>query len=77
MNRTKGKKLKAQVTENNNRITKAREFLLNDSIDQSDYKLIKMEAEEKIARLEASLNEFIVNNKGSLDIEGLIYKLKT
>ena len=40
----------SQITENNNRITKARELLLNDGLDQSEYKMIKKEAEEKIVR---------------------------
>ena len=64
----------SQITENNNRITKARELLLNDGIDQLDYKLIKTEAEEKIIRLEAKLNDFVANGTASVDIDELVYK---
>jgi site-specific DNA recombinase len=64
----------SQITENNNRITKARELLLNDGLDQSEYKMIKKEAEEKIVRLEAKLNDFAANSSASLNIEGLVYK---
>lgn len=46
-----------QVTDQNNRITKARELLLSGDIDGSDYKTIKAEAEKTIMRLEAKLNE--------------------
>lgn len=68
------KNLISQITDNNNRITKARELLLNDSIDQADYKLIKSEAEEKIMRLEAKLTDCTSRSGASVDIDALIYK---
>ena len=65
----------SEITANNNRITKARELLLDDSIGPEDYKVIKSKAEEKIRRLEAKLNELSsVNKYQALDIDGLIYK---
>jgi site-specific DNA recombinase len=68
------KQLIVQITENNNRITKARELLLNEAIDQIDYKFIKKEAEDKTLRFEAKLNDFKSDRKNSVDIEGLINK---
>lgn len=57
------KNLISQITDNNNRITKARE-----------YKLIKSEAEEKIVRLEAKLTDFTSSSGTSVDIDALVYK---
>ncbi len=68
------KKIISEVTENNNRITKARELLLKDNIDPEDYKLIKKESEEKILRLEAKLADFNSPSILSINIEGLIDK---
>ena len=62
------------ITNNNNRITKARELLLNGDLDQFEYKIIKKEAEEMIVRLEAILNDFAFNSNVSYNIEGLVYK---
>nr|MDQ3395614.1 recombinase family protein [Bacteroidota bacterium] len=56
------KKYISQITEQNNRLTKSRELLLTDAIDASDYKLIKSECEEKIAKLEAELKDFVTNS---------------
>ncbi len=36
--------------------------------------MIKKEAEEKIVRLEAKLNDFAANSSASVNIEGLVYK---
>ncbi len=57
-----------------NRITKARELLLNDDIEPEDYKIIKREAEEKIIRLEAKINNLSVNGNNFEDINGILYK---
>ena len=46
-----------EITELSNRITKARELLLNGDLDGSDYKTIKTESEHQIAILEAKLAE--------------------
>ena len=64
----------AQITENNNRITKARELLLSDDISGNDYKTIKAEAEEKIMILETRLNDFTANTTATVDIDNLVYK---
>lgn len=47
-----------QLTEQQNRLTKARELLLSGDIDPADYKTMKAEYEKKIAILEAKLNQF-------------------
>ena len=49
------KRLIAQITEQNNRITKSRELLLSDVIDAAEYKEIKNVCQEKIVRFEAEL----------------------
>ena len=62
-----------QISENNNRITKARELLMEASIDANDYKIIKKETEDKIVRLEAMLNEVISKKTDSTNqVEKLI-----
>lgn len=68
------KKTISEITQNNNRITKARELLLTDSISPEDYKLIKTEAEEKIIRLETTLNDSNAKDTAVNDVEGLVYK---
>ncbi|MEN0055991.1 MAG: recombinase family protein [Mucilaginibacter sp.] len=72
--RNERKNFIAQITENNNRITKARELLLSDDITGSDYKTIKAEAEEKIMILEAKLSDFMANSAATVDIDKLVYK---
>lgn len=49
-------------------------MLLTDSISPEDYKFIKTEAEEKIIRLEASLNDMNTKGTAVIDMEGLVYK---
>ena len=48
----------AQIEEQNNRISKARELLLNGQLEGSDYRLIKSEAEQKISVLEAKITSY-------------------
>ena len=45
-----------QINQLNNTLTKARNLLLSEAIDASDYRLIKTETEGKIQRLEAKLS---------------------
>jgi site-specific DNA recombinase len=59
-----------QLTEQQNRLTKARELLLSGDIDPADYKTMKAEYEKKIAILEAKLNQFATNNDS---IDKLLY----
>lgn len=51
------KTLVAEISEQNNTITKIRALLLSDDIDVDDYKIMKSKCEEKIVRLEAELKE--------------------
>lgn len=63
----------SQISENNDRITKARELLMEASIDANDYKIIKKETEDRIVRLEATLNEVISKKTDSTNqVEKLV-----
>ena len=70
------KNLIDKITNANNRITKARELLLEETLTGEEYKVIKHETEQEIIRLEAKLEELAANNKNSetRDIESIIYK---
>ena len=50
-----------EITELNKRITQGRELLLSGDIDGPDYKIIKSDAEQKIAVLEAKLSEIPID----------------
>jgi hypothetical protein len=54
------------------RLSKARELLLNGDIDGGDYKIIKTESEQKIDVLEAKLAEVAGNKKQAERIEPLL-----
>jgi len=45
----------AEITALNEKITKARNLLLNDQINSTDYKIIKLECGQKITSLESKL----------------------
>lgn len=47
----------AEISEQNNTITKIRALLLSDDIDIDEYKIMKSKCEEEIVRLEAKLKE--------------------
>lgn len=47
-----------QLTEANNKLSRARELLLFGDIESNDYKSIKTECEENILRIEAQLQDF-------------------
>lgn len=51
------KQLVADISAQNNLLTKIRALLLSDDIDIQDYKIMKSKCEEKIVRLEAQLKE--------------------
>lgn len=53
----------AQIEEHSSRLAKARIFLLDGKVDPSDYKIIKSEAEDAIAKLEASVLDQTANLK--------------
>ena len=63
------KELLMQIQAENDRLSKARDLLLDDSIDSSDYKTIKAECEKRLMILEVKLTSF---SKPSYDIEGCI-----
>ncbi len=68
------KRLISKITENNNRITKARELLLREAIEPIDYKSIRKEAEETILKFEAKLNDLINQGKETIEIDELSNK---
>jgi len=49
--------LAKQLTESNNKLTRARELLLLGDIDGNDYKTLKLECEENIVKTEVKLDE--------------------
>ncbi|HEY2580522.1 MAG TPA: recombinase family protein [Mucilaginibacter sp.] len=57
------------ITTLNNKITKARELLLNDDIDASDFRAVKAEAEREIAVLESKISELHVNKMSIAEVE--------
>jgi len=59
------KKYIGQVSEQNNRMTKARELLLADAITTNEYKELKSDAEEAIKKLEAKVAD--LNTKLEMD----------
>lgn len=63
-----------EITEQNNRITKARELLLKGDIDGADYKIVKSEAERKIATLEAKLVDKGTEPATISDVERIVEK---
>jgi site-specific DNA recombinase len=42
------KQFRERITVLNNKVTKARELLLNDNIDAADFRAVKMEAEREL-----------------------------
>jgi site-specific DNA recombinase len=65
------KELLTQIAEQNTRLSKARELLLTEAIDASDYRTIKKETETALQSLEAKLYN---TTSKSIDIEGLLQK---
>jgi len=61
-----------EISEQNNRISSCRELLLNGDLDSVDYKTIKVEAEAKIAILEAKLSEIPINLMELSDLESIL-----
>jgi len=58
-----------RITALNNKVTKARELLLNDDIDAADFRAIKMEAEREIVVLESKISDLRSNNMGISEVE--------
>lgn len=63
------KELIAEINQQTKRIENARELMLNNDIDSSDYRIIKEQCNEKITRLEAQLNHMTAQNAVILDIK--------
>ncbi|MBC6112795.1 recombinase family protein [Pedobacter fastidiosus] len=63
-----------EISELNNRITTCRELLLAGDLESDDYKIIKTEAEKKIAVLEAKLSEIPINLMELADVEMVLDK---
>jgi site-specific DNA recombinase len=72
--RNERKKYIQDITDLSNKITKARELLLNNAIDASDYKEIKTECEAKIARTEAQLKDLNNASLNTVDVASLLDK---
>lgn len=70
--KSESKTILNQISENNNKVTKARELLLVDSISPHDYKLVKSESEDKILRLEAELAELMLSKSNPTDLIELL-----
>ena len=59
------------IAEVNNKLSRARELLLNGDIDGNDFRLIKTESEDKITRLEAKLSDLSVT---TINIDSVLNK---
>ena len=58
-----------RITALNNKITKARELLLNDDIEAADFRAVKMEADREIQVLESKISDLRSNGMGAAELE--------
>ncbi|WP_317173973.1 recombinase family protein [Mucilaginibacter glaciei] len=58
-----------RITALNNKVTKARELLLNDDIDAADFRAVKVEADREIITLESKISELRTNNMSVSEVE--------
>ena len=58
-----------RITALNNKITKARELLLNDALEASDFKAVKVEAEREIIVLESKICDLNSNKMSVGEVE--------
>ena len=58
-----------RITALNNKVTKARELLLNDDIEPADFRAVKMEADREIVVLESKISELRTNNMTVSEVE--------
>lgn len=63
------------ITKENEKLTKARQLLLNGDIDSTDYKLIKAECEAFIVRFEAKLHQISEQHVMRIDVSKLVDKV--
>jgi site-specific DNA recombinase len=61
-----------RITALNNKITKARELLLNDDIEAADFRAVKMEAEREIQVIESKISELRTNSMSIGEIEKVL-----
>jgi site-specific DNA recombinase len=61
-----------RITALNNKITKARELLLNDDIEPTDFRAVKMEAEREITVLESKISDLQVNKMTLAEVDKTI-----
>jgi len=61
-----------RITTLNNKVTKARELLLNEDIEAADFRAVKLEAEREITVLESNISELRSNNMGQGEIEKIL-----
>lgn len=69
------RKIINEINNCHSRINKARELLLNDVLSEIEYKNLKEEMDQKMIRLEASLDDLQTQGQLQIDIEGIIYKV--
>ncbi len=75
---TNNKQIIEEIDKLNTKLSKARELLLNEAIDASDYKEIKAEYEARVVRLEAQLAEQTsINAANATSIEKMFDKAIT
>ena len=65
------KQINEQISELNNNLAKARNLLITDAIDASDYRIIKNETEDKIRKLEADVS---ASSKEKFDVDQILDK---
>lgn len=58
-----------RITALNNKVTKARELLLNDDIEPADFRAIKMKADREITVLETKISDVRSNNMSVGEVE--------
>lgn len=63
-----------EIKETNARITKARDLLLSDAITSEDYKVVRLDCETKLKKLDIKLQDLAADKTGEIDKDGLIYK---
>lgn len=69
---TERKQYIERITVLNNKVTKARELLLNDDIDAGDFKAIKVEAEREMTVLESKISDLQTNKTSIAEVESIV-----
>lgn len=69
------KELSGQIREQNDKLDRARDLLLANDLEPSDYKEIKVKCEKQVNILEAKLAEVSFNKTSSTSTDRIIYKV--